>query len=91
MRVALNLDLLVTTAENLTSRQLRSPGLARGRAPRRDGVAEVQMVRSVRVLVKDTPVMLIAADEGALRRLSKLAPVEGDTARCCGWHWPEAA
>jgi len=80
MRVALNLDLLVTTAENLTSRNFVLPASLADGLRAVDGVAEVQMVRSVRVLVKDTPVMLIAADEGALRRLSKLAPVEGDTA-----------
>ncbi len=80
MRVALNLDLLVTTAENLTSRSFVMPvSLADGlRAV--DGVAEVQMVRSVRVLVKDTPVMLIAADQGALKRLSKMQLIEGDSA-----------
>ena len=80
MRVALNLDLLVTTAENLTNRNFVFPASLADGLRAVDGVAEVQMVRSVRVLVKDTPVMLIAADEGALRRLAKLPPVEGDTA-----------
>jgi putative ABC transport system permease protein len=80
MSVALNLDLLVTTAENLTSRSFVLPASLADGLRSIDGVAEVQMVRSVRVLVKETPVMLIAADEGALKRLSKLPPVEGRSA-----------
>ena len=79
MKVALNLDLLVTTAENLTSRSFVLPESLADGLRAIDGVAEVQMVRSVRVLVKDTPVMLLAADPGALRRLSKLPQVEGDS------------
>jgi putative ABC transport system permease protein len=77
MRVALNLDLLITTAENLTSRGFVLPASLADELRSVEGVAEVQMVRSVRVLVKDTPVLLLAADDGALRRMSKLAPVEG--------------
>jgi putative ABC transport system permease protein len=80
MRVALNLDLLVTTAENLTSRSFVLPASLADGLRAVDGVAEVQMVRSVRVLVKDTPVMLIAADPGALKRLSGLQLIEGNVA-----------
>jgi hypothetical protein len=42
------------------------------------GVAEVQLVRSVRVMVKNTPIMLVAADIASLGRRAKLPPVEGD-------------
>ncbi|HEY1754518.1 MAG TPA: FtsX-like permease family protein [Bryobacteraceae bacterium] len=78
MRVALNLDLLVTTAENLTNRSFVLPGSLADGLRAIDGVAEVQMVRSVRVLVRGTPVMLIAADDGALRRFSTMQLVEGE-------------
>jgi len=79
MHVALNLDLLVTPVENLTNRNFVLPVSLKDGLSKIDGVADVQMVRSVRILVKGTPVMLLAADEGALRRLSKLPAVEGSS------------
>ena len=77
MRVALNVDLLVTTAENLTSRSFVLPASLADGLRSVDGVADVQLVRSVRIVMKDTPVMLLAADDGALKRMSRLTPVEG--------------
>ncbi len=44
-----------------------------------DGVGEVQLVRSVRVLVRNTPIMVVATDVGSLARRAKLPPVEGDS------------
>ena len=44
-----------------------------------DGVGEVQLVRSVRVLVKNAPIMVVASDVGSLARRAKLPPVEGDS------------
>ena len=80
MRIALNPDLFVTTAETVTTRSFVFPAsLAEGlRAVA--GVGEVQAVRSVRVLVKGTPIMLVAVDVNAVAQRAKLPPVEGDSA-----------
>lgn len=80
MHVSLNLDLLVTPVENLTNRTFVLPeSLATGlRAI--PGVADVQMVRGVRIQVNGSPVMLLAADRGALSRFSTQPLVAGDPA-----------
>ena len=78
MHAALDLDLLVTPVENLTNRTFVLPEALGGAVARdSDGVAQVQMVRSGRILVKNTPVMLLAADHGALTRFSRMPAVEG--------------
>jgi putative ABC transport system permease protein len=77
MRVALDLDLFVTPTEAMTTRSYVFPMALGDQLLAVEGVREVQTVRSVRVLVKGTPIMLIAADPGSLARLSKLPPVAG--------------
>ena len=68
MRIALNPDFFVTTAETLSSRSFVFPAsLADGLRGDR-GVAEVQPVRSVRVMVKNAPIMVIAIDVGCGRQ-----------------------
>ena len=66
MNGSLDLDLLVTPVENLTNRTFVLPETLGDELRSIDGVAKVQMVRGVRILVKNTPVMLLAADQGAL-------------------------
>ena len=78
MRIALNPDLFVTTAETITARSFVFPASLGDGLRAIDGVGEVQPVRSVRVLVKDTPVMLVAVDIERVARRTKLPPVEGD-------------
>ncbi|HEV8147399.1 MAG TPA: FtsX-like permease family protein [Bryobacteraceae bacterium] len=78
MRIALNPDLFVTTAETVTSRTFVFPAVLGEGFRAMPGVAEVQLVRSVRVMVKNTPIMLVAADIASLGRRAKLPPVEGD-------------
>ena len=80
MLIALNPDLFVTTAESVTARSFVFPASLGDGLRAIEGVAEVQLVRSVRVLVKNTPVMLVAVDVGAIARRAKLPPVEGDAA-----------
>ena len=80
MRIALNPDLFVTTAQNLTARNFVFPASLGDGLRRIPGVAEVQLVRSVRVAVKGGPVMLVAADVASMERRAKLPPVEGDQA-----------
>ena len=78
MRIALNPDLFVTTAQNLTARNFVFPASLGEGLRRIQGVAEVQLVRSVRVTVKGGPVMLVALDVASVERRAKLPPVEGD-------------
>jgi putative ABC transport system permease protein len=77
MRVALDLDLFVTATESMTARTFLFPLALADGLRSIEGVREVQTARGVRVLVKDTPIMLIAADAGSLARLSKLPPIAG--------------
>jgi putative ABC transport system permease protein len=78
MKIALNPDLFVTTAENITARSFVFP-LSLGAELRAvDGVGTVQLVRSVRVMVKNTPIMLVAVDIADLARHAKLSAVEGN-------------
>jgi putative ABC transport system permease protein len=78
MRIALNPDLFVSTAETITARSFVFPGSLGDGLRSVEGVAEVQPVRTVRVLVKNTPVMLVAVDIAALGNRAKLPAVEGD-------------
>ncbi len=80
MNGSLDLDLLVTPVENLTNRTFVLPETLGDELRSIDGVAKVQMVRGVRILVKNTPVMLLAADQGALSRFDRLPLVAGDRA-----------
>ncbi|MEO8098157.1 MAG: FtsX-like permease family protein [Acidobacteriota bacterium] len=80
MRVAFNPDLFVTTTESLTARSFTFPA-SLGEALRKlDGVEEVQNVRSVRLPVKGTPIMLIVLNISSIEKHAKLPPVEGDPA-----------
>ncbi len=78
MRIALNPDLFVTTAQNLTARNFVFPASLGDGLRAIPGVAEVQLVRSVRVPVKGGPVMLVALDIASVERRAKLPAVEGD-------------
>jgi putative ABC transport system permease protein len=80
MHAALDLDLLVTPVENLTNRTFVLPEALGDELRAIEGVAQVHLVRGVRILVKNTPVMLLASDDGALQRFSRQPAVEGDRA-----------
>jgi putative ABC transport system permease protein len=79
MRIALNPDLFVTTAETVTARSFVFPASLGEGLRKIDGVDEVQLVRSVRVLVKNTPVMVVAVDVDGIARRTMLPPVEGNS------------
>lgn len=79
MRVALNPDLYVTTAESITARSFVFPGSLGEELKTVPGVGEVQTIRSVRIPVKGVPIMLVAADIASLSKHAKLPPVEGDS------------
>jgi putative ABC transport system permease protein len=78
IRVALNPDLFVTTAESISSRSFVFPAALGDGLREVPGVDEVQLVRSVRILVKGVPVMLVSLDIPSIERRAKLPPVEGD-------------
>ncbi len=79
MRISLNPDLFVSTAESLTSRSFVFPASLGPKLSAIDGVGDVQLLRSVRVLVKKVPVMLVAIDIASLARHARLPAVEGDS------------
>jgi putative ABC transport system permease protein len=79
MRIALNPDLFVSTAETVTARSFVFPASLGPKLRAVDGIDDVQLVRSVRVLVKKTPIMLVAVDIASLARHAKLPAVEGNT------------
>jgi putative ABC transport system permease protein len=79
MRTALNPDLFVSTAETVQARSFVFPASLGPKLQAVDGVGDVQMVRSVRVLVKKTPIMVVAVDIASLARHAKLPAVEGET------------
>ena len=81
MRIALNPDLFVTTAETVTERSFVFPASLGDELRRVKGVGAVELVRSVRVMVKDVPIMLVAVDIADLAKRAKLPAVEGDSNR----------
>lgn len=58
----LNPDLFVTPSENLASRTFRFPATMGSELEGIGGIAQVQQVHSVRILFRQTPVLLIAAE-----------------------------
>ncbi len=79
MRLALNPDLFVTTAETVTARSFVFPASLGDGLRKIDGVEEVQLVRSVRVLVKNTPIMIVAGDIESIARRTHIPALEGNT------------
>lgn len=79
MRIALSPDLFVTTADNVSARSFFFPASLADGLRQIEGIAEVDAVRNGRVLIKGTPILLIAADFAALRKHGHMPPVEGDS------------
>ena len=78
MRVAFNPDLFVTTSESLTARSYVFPASLGDSLRSIEGIEEVQNVRTFRLPVKGTPIMLVVANIKSLERHAKLPAVEGD-------------
>jgi len=79
MKIALNPDLFVTTAESITARSFVFPASLGDGLRGIEGVATVQLVRSVRIQVKGGPVILIALDVSGISSRAKLPPIAGNT------------
>jgi putative ABC transport system permease protein len=77
--IALNPDFFITTSESLTKRSFRFPASVADGLRGVGGVADVQPVRTARVLVNNTPIMLVSGPIADISRRAKLPPVSGDS------------
>ena len=75
---ALNPDLFVAGSQNLSDRTFRFPYSLAATIGAVEGVADVQPVRSLRVNVGGTPVLLIAVDMASFERRGRRATVAED-------------
>jgi putative ABC transport system permease protein len=78
MDVALNPDLFVMPSQDITIRTLRFPSTMATELSGIAGVKRVQMVRNARIVYRDAPVMLVAADIKSLSETAPRKPVAGD-------------
>ncbi len=79
MAIALNPDLFVSPTQSLTDRSFRFPGSMGDELRAIPGIAEVQAVRDARILIRNAPIMFVAADVASLQRRATLPPVAGDS------------
>jgi len=78
LRTALNPDFFVTTSTNLTSRAMTFPEEIGPVIESVPGVELVQLVRSARIMHRDTPVMLVSVETRKLAAKVRRRPVAGD-------------
>jgi putative ABC transport system permease protein len=76
---ALNPDLFVSPSEKLTDRSYRFPPSIGDQLRTIPGIAEVQFVRAARIVFRNRPIMLTAADIEGLHQRAALMSIEGDT------------
>lgn len=74
---ALNAELVLSPTESITARQFRFPAGLDNQIAEVPGVAEVQPVRSARVMVNGAPAMILAADVERVARRIRFVPLEG--------------
>jgi putative ABC transport system permease protein len=77
LKVAFNPDLFVATSDQITARSYRFPAEVGATLAAIGGVEEVQSVRSPRVMVGTTPVMVIAVEAESAGRRVPLPAVAG--------------
>lgn len=78
LRIALNPDLFVTTSDTLTSRSFHFPGSMEHDLRAIDGIEEVQPVRDARIVIRGTPIMLVAVPIRQVAKRIHMKPLEGD-------------
>jgi putative ABC transport system permease protein len=78
MDETLNPDLFVAPSQNVTIRTLRFPRTMLDEIGAVPGVERVQAVRNARVMIGDTPVMIVATDIASLSEKVVRTPVAGD-------------
>ncbi len=79
MNIAFDPDLFITTAETISAKSFVFPASLGDGLRRIDGVAKVQSVRSIRLRVKDAPVLLVAIDVSQISDRARLPAVEGES------------
>lgn len=80
MEQAFNPDFFITSSESITTRSFLFEESLGDEIARVPGVAEVQSVRTVRIVYQGTPVMLIAVDTEKLAQRVHMDVIEGDRA-----------
>jgi putative ABC transport system permease protein len=75
---ALNPDLFVTPNAELSNRTYVVEAKVGAEIAKLGGVREVQLVRSARIPIRGTPVLLVAAEVAKLSRTAHWRPLEGD-------------
>lgn len=78
MTVALNPDLFVTTSETLTVRSFHFPGSMEAELRAIPGLEEVQTVRDARIVIRGTPIMMVAVPVMLVAKRVHLKPLAGD-------------
>ena len=78
VETALDPDLFVTPSPTLTSRDFLFPAFLAPTLRQVEGVAEVQSVRTPRVMFRQTPVMIVAIEMDQWSRHGRRRVVEGD-------------
>jgi putative ABC transport system permease protein len=78
MTTALNPDLFVTPSPTLTSRSFLFPAYLGPTLHEVEGVAEVQAVRSPRIVFRGRPVLLVSLEVSQWAARARRHPVEGD-------------
>jgi putative ABC transport system permease protein len=76
--IALNPDLFVTPTESITRRTFRFPASFTDELQKIQGIAEVQSVHSARILVRNTPIMLVAVEIAQVGARTTMAPLAGN-------------
>jgi putative ABC transport system permease protein len=80
MDTALNPDLFVMPSQDIVVRTLRFPADMHGELAGMAGVERVQGVRNARVMFRETPVMIVAADMESLSETQQRPPIAGSEA-----------
>ena len=78
LTVALNPDLFVTTSESLTTRSFVFPPEVGDLLKTVPGIETMQRVRSVKIVIRDVPVMLVALEVDSIRKRVHLPFIAGD-------------
>jgi putative ABC transport system permease protein len=78
MNATLNPDLFVSPEPNIVKRTIRFPAEMGDTLKAVAGVDRVQRVRSVRVVFRETPVMVVAVDVASIAEKVRWRPVAGD-------------
>ncbi|HXD74068.1 MAG TPA: FtsX-like permease family protein [Vicinamibacterales bacterium] len=78
METALNPDLFVAPSQSIVVRTIRFPRSMSGELAAVPGIARVQAVRDARIVFRQTPIMVVAADIESISQTARREPTEGN-------------